>query len=245
MHQVQVNVTPRKPGKKADLKLLRTKGLVPANIYGPGVKTEPCALSEKELRSAFKNDLDANLIIELQSSESTLKGKKVILKNISRSPMWNVEHVDLYEISMNRPLTVRVPIHITGVPDGVKNEGGILQLIRRFFQVKALPNDLPDFIEVDVSAMKLNETLHVGEVKVSDKVKVLDNPKFAVVAVTEPEKEEVVAPVAAAEGAAAPAGEGAAAAPSTGAPAAAGAAAPAAGAAAGAKAAPAKDDKKK
>lgn len=214
MHQIQVNVESRKAGSKATLKQLRSKGLVPANIYGPGVKTESCAVNEKELRTAFKNDLDANFIIELTSEAPSLKGKKVILKNISRSPMWNIEHIDLYEISMSRPLSVKVPLHIVGTADGVKNEGGILQVLRRFVNIEALPNDLPDSIEVDVSEMKLNQTLHIGEIKISDKVKIVDSLKLAIVAVTEPEKEEAPVVAAAAEGAA-PAGEGAAAAAST------------------------------
>ena len=214
MHQIQVNVESRKAGSKATLKQLRSKGLVPANIYGPGVKTESCAVNEKELRTAFKNDLDANFIIELTSEAPSLKGKKVILKNISRSPMWNIEHIDLYEISMSRTLSVKVPLHIVGTADGVKNEGGILQVLRRFVNIEALPNDLPDSIEVDVSEMKLNQTLHIGEIKISDKVKIVDSLKLAIVAVTEPEKEEAPVVAAAAEGAA-PAGEGAAAAAST------------------------------
>lgn len=226
MHQVQVNVVARQSGKKPDLKKLRADGLVPANIYGPGIKNETCALNEKELRKAFNNELEANLIIELNSDTPALKGKKVILKNISRSPTWKMEHIDLYEISMNRPLSVSIPLHFKGTPAGVKNDGGILQVIRRSVRIQALPSDLPDFIEVDVSDMALNTSLHVSEIKVSDKVKVLDSGKFPIVSVNEPEKEEVVAAAATAEGA--PAGEGAAAAPSTAAPAAT-AAAPAAG----------------
>lgn len=229
MHQVQVNVVSRTPGKKAELKALRAGGLVPANIYGPGTETVACALKEKELRTAFKHDLDSNLLIELQSDTPALKGKKVILKKIDRSPTWVMEHVDLYQIDMNRPLSARVPVHYVGVPEGVKNDGGILQVIRRFLQVEALPTDLPDFIEVDISTMKLNQTLHLSEIKAPAKVKILDSALFALVSVTEPEKEEVVAAAAPAEGAAAPAaGEGTAAAAST-----------------AAAAAPAKEEKKK
>jgi len=225
MHQVQVNVVARKAGKKPELKKLRADGLVPANIYGPGIPNQSCALNEKELRKAFNNELEANLIIEVNSDSPELKGKKVILKHISRSPTWKVEHVDLYEISMTRPLTVSVPLHFKGIPVGVKSDGGVLQVIRRSLKIEALPADLPDFIEVDITELKLNSSFHVNELTVPAKVKVLDSGIFPVVAVNEPEKEEVVvAPVAAAEGAVA--GEGTAAAASTaaaGAPAAAGA----------------------
>ncbi len=244
MHSVQLNVVPRQPGSKQDIRRLRREGMVLANIYGPGVKTEACAFSEKELRAAFKNDLASAAIIEIQSAAAQLKGKKVILKTISRDPMWKVDHIDLYEISMNRPLTVRVPLHIVGIADGVKNDGGILQVIRRNVLIQALPTQLPYFVEVDVSAMKLNESLHLRDVKMPANVKVMDSLDFTVVAVSEPEKEEVAAaPVAAAagEGTATATGTGAAAAPAAGAAAA--GAAPAAGGkapAAGAKKEPEK-----
>jgi large subunit ribosomal protein L25 len=208
MHQVQVNVVPRETGKKTELKRIRAQGLVPANVYGRGIATQACALNEKELRKAFGNDLEANLIVELQSSSKELNGKKCVLKSIDRTPLWAMTHVDLYQIDMNRPLSARIPLHFVGVPEGVKTDGGILQIIRRAVQIEALPGDLPDFIEVDVTEIKLNQTLHVGEIKVSDKVKVLDSSEFALLSVTEPEKEEVAAPAAAGEGAATAPGTG-------------------------------------
>jgi large subunit ribosomal protein L25 len=231
MHQVQIKAVERKAGEKSTLRKIRSEGLVPAMIYGPGASHATCAVNEKELRTAFKNDLEQNAIIELQSDSASLKGKKVVLKELSRSSvLWNLEHIDFYEISMNRPLKIRVPFHYTGTPDGVKNEGGVIQVLRRTIQIEGLPGELPDFIEVDISALKLNEALHINEINIPKNIKVIDNASIAIVSVMEPEKEEVATPAAAA------AGEGAAAAAGT--TAAAGAAAPAA-------AAPAADAKKK
>jgi large subunit ribosomal protein L25 len=231
MHQVQIKAVERKVGDKSTLKKIRSEGFVPAVIYGPGASNATCAVNEKELRTAFKNDLEQNAIIELQSDSASLKGKKVVLKELSRSSvLWNLEHIDLYEISMSRPLKIRVPFHYTGTPDGVKNDGGVIQVLRRTIQIEGLPGELPDFIEVDISALKINEALHINEIKLPQNIKVIDNVAIAIVSVMEPEKEEVATPAAAA------AGEGAAAAAGT--TAAAGAAAPAA-------AAPAADAKKK
>jgi len=226
MHQVQIKAVERNTGDKSALKKIRSEGFVPAIIYGPGSKNTACAVNEKELRTAFKNDLEQNAIIDLQSDAANLKGKKVVLKELSRgSVLWNLEHIDFYEISMSRPLKIRVPFHYTGTPDGVKNDGGVVQVLRRTIQIEGLPGELPDFIEVDISALKLNEALHINEVTFPKNIKVLDNASIAIVSVMEPEKEEVATPVAAAEGA--PAGEGAAAAAGT--TAAAPAATPAAG----------------
>jgi large subunit ribosomal protein L25 len=232
MQTVELEVIARNTGVKGDTKRLRNKGMVPANIYGPGIQNKFCAFSERELRSALKGDLGTNSILNLKAQDSALNGKKVILKNLEREPLsWKLTHADLYEIAMDRPLTVQIPFHYTGTPEGVKNDGGILQVIRRSVQIKALPADLPEFIEVDISGVGLAKSLHIRDVKFSDKFKVLDSGDFTIVAVVEAAEEEVAVVAAAAEGegAAAAAGTGAATAAGTGtgAAAAAGTAAPA------------------
>lgn len=238
MQQVQLTVETRTGGSKAELRRIRTQGKVPAVIYGPGKTNQYCAFSEKELRKAFQNNFDSNLMITLQGAGGTLVGKKVILKSLERSPVtWSLEHADFYEVSMDRPLIVPLAIHFTGTPEGVKTDGGILQILRRSVRIKALPGDIPEFIELDISQLKLNQTLHISDLKVSGKITLMDPPGFALASVAEPEKEEVVAPTAeaaAAEGAAAASGTAAAA----------GTAAASGTAAAGAAAAPAKPEKK-
>jgi large subunit ribosomal protein L25 len=233
MQQVELNVVPRNTGIKSSTKKLRAEGLVPANIYGPGLKNESCAFSEKEIRSLFKSGFDSNYILNLKAAAGGLNGKKVIIKSIERdSVTWKMLHADLYEISFDRPLTVNIPFHYNGIPDGVKNSGGILQVVRRSVQIRALPNDIPDAIEVDISSLGLGTSLHLGDVKFSDKIEVLDSKGFTLVSVVEAEKEEEVKPVvAAAEGTATAAGTGTATAAGTGTATAAGtaAAAPKAG----------------
>lgn len=247
MQTVELQVEPRSIGVKGDTKRLRAKGMVPANIYGPGETNKYCAFSEKELRATLKGELNANAILSLKATDSTLNGKRVVLKSLEREPLtWKLTHADLYEVAMNRPLTVKIPIHYTGTPEGVKTDGGILQVIRRSVLIRALPADLPEFIEVDISGLGLNKSLHIGDVKFSEKLKVLDNKEFTIVAVVEAAEEEVAAVAAPAEGegAAAAAGTGAATAAGTGTGAAAAAATAApAGDKKDAKAAPAKPAK--
>lgn len=228
MLQVELAVEGRKTGTQRDLRAVRGKGLVPGNIYGPGLKNASCAVDEKLLRKAMNNDFSTNAIITFKSNETGLNGKKVILKSVSRAPLnWALEHVDFYEIAMNRPLNTTIAIHYTGTPEGVKVEGGILQIVRRAVRIRALPGDIPEFLELDISNLKIGDNFHVSDLKVSDKVKILDSGDFTLVSVAEPEKEEVVV-------AAAPTAEGAGAAAATG------TAAAGATPAAGATAAPAK-----
>ena len=208
MRQAELNVVSRETRKNT---ALRAAGMVPATIYGPGLPNTICAFSEKELRKLFKGDFESNVFLNLKSPVSTLNGKKVVLKSIDRHPAsWNVIHADFYEVALTRPLEVKLSLHFTGTPEDVKNGTGILQTIRRSIRVKALPDDLPEYIEVDISGLQMGKGLHVGDLKISDKLKVMDSAEFAVISVVEPEKEEVVAAPTAEAAAGA---EGAAAAP--------------------------------
>lgn len=244
MQQAELNVVTRTVGLKSDVKKIRTQGLVPANVYGYNKKNVYCAFSDKEMRKIFTNDLSSNLIITLNSETAELKGKKVVLKSLERHPeSWKILHADLYEIAFDKPLTVSLPVHYVGVPTGVKDGGGILQIIRRTVLVRALPGDIPESIEVNITGLALGGSLHIADAKFPEKLKILDSGEFTLVSVVEPEKEEaVVATAVAADGAAAAAGTAAAGA--TGAAAAAGTAAPAAGAKADAKGGKAEAPKK-
>jgi len=234
MQKAVLNVIPRENGNRSTNRKLRREGFVPAHIYGPGFDNGSCSFSEKELRLAFKNDFESARIIELKSDDANLNGKKVILKDLERDPTsWKLVHADLYELSMERALKVMVPLKLEGIPEGVKTGGGILQVVRRAVEIKALPADIPEFISVDISALNIGDNIHVRDLKVSDKYTLLDLADYAIASVIEPQEEEEATPVVGAvvegeEGA--PAEGEAAAAPAEGAaPAAEGAAKPAEG----------------
>ncbi|PIR23029.1 MAG: 50S ribosomal protein L25 [Deltaproteobacteria bacterium CG11_big_fil_rev_8_21_14_0_20_45_16] len=231
MKTAELQVAVRDTTKKTTNRKLRKEGFVPANVYGPGIKNAYCAFDDREFRKAYKGHSSASLILTLKSADQNLEGRKVILKSIERDPAtWETVHVDFYQIDMNRALTVSVPLEFQGTPVGVKIGGGITQIIRRSVMIKALPGDLPESIVVDISGVELNHSLHVSDLKISDKIQVMDEAEYTLMSVVEPEKEEVKA----VEAVVAPDGTGDVATAATGEPAA---------AAAGAKPA-AKSDKK-
>ena len=201
MQQAELKVVGRTGGTKSETKSLRTQGLVPASIYGPKIVNQNCAFSEKEMRKVFSNDFGSNFILTLASDSKDLNGKRVVLKNVDRDPLtWALTHADFYEIAMDRPLTVSVPLRFNGNPEGVKTGGGILQVIRRSVRIKALPDAIPAAVDVDISGMQLNDSLHLADLKFSDKITVLDSTSFTVVSIVEAEKEEVKEVAVAAEG---------------------------------------------
>jgi len=217
MKTAELNVEPRKSGIKSELNKLRREGYVPANIYGPGLKNSVFRVDERLLRKAYGGPASSNLLLTLKSSDPELNGKRAILKEVDRDPVgWRPRHLDFLEVAGDRALTVNVPLEFKGTPKGVKLSSGILQIIRRSLEISALPDHIPGSIEVDISDMDVNETLHVSDLTLPENVVLNDEPTYSVVSVTEQAEEEapsVVAPAAGEtpEGEAAPAAEGAAA----------------------------------
>lgn len=231
MKTASLSVEHREQGNKSLNRALRREARVPAVVYGPDGENLFCSFDDREIRRAFHGHLNANTIVTLHSPDTKLNGKRVILKDIQRHPVnWQTEHIDFYEISDKRALVLKVPLELKGIPVGVKIGGGILQVIRREVMIKGFPQDIPESIEVDISGLELNRSLHVSDIKAPEGITIVDSGAFTVAAVNEPEKEE--APVVAAAAAEGAAGEGAATATGTA------AAAPSAGGAADAKAKP-------
>ena len=240
-------------GKGASRRL-RHAGRVPAILYGG--KREPRALSldHTKLQLALDNEKFYSSIMQLKVGDQT---QAAILRDVQRHPWKNqVVHVDLQRVFDDEKIRLSVPLHFTGAAaaPGVKTEGGKMSHLRNEIVVECLPKDLPEYLELDVSTLHLNQSLHISDIKLPPgviSVELAGGKNPSVAAVHAMRAEEVEAPVAAtAEGAAAAAAPGAAApgaAPGA-APAAAGdkkAAAPGAAAAApAAKDAPKKDAKK-
>ena len=225
-------------GKGASRRL-RHDGKVPAILYGGHLDARALTLSHQKLALMLENERFYSTILNLKVGNDS---QAAILKDVQRHPYKNaIVHVDFQRVEENEKIRIKIPLHFKGesVSPGVKTQGGIVSHMRNDVDVSCLPKDLPEFIEVDLSGLSLNESIHLSQLKIPDGVHLVDLAKedAAVVAIHSPRAEEPEPTAAAA--AAAPA-EGAAAAPAAGA-----AAAPAAGDAAK-KAEPAKkEDAKK
>jgi large subunit ribosomal protein L25 len=223
-------------GKGASRRL-RHDGKVPAILYGGHLDARALTLSHQKLSLMLENERFYSTILNLKVGNDS---QAAILKDVQRHPYKNaIVHVDFQRVEENEKIRIKIPLHFKGesVSPGVKTQGGIVSHMRNDVEVSCLPKDLPEFIEVDLSNLSLNESIHLSQLKIPDGVHLVDLAKedSAVVAIHSPRAEE---PEPTAAAAATPA-EGAAAAP------AAGAAAPAAGDAAK-KAEPAKkEDAKK
>jgi len=206
-------------GKGASRRL-RHEGKVPAILYGGHLDARALSLSHQKLALMLDNERFYSTILSLRMGEQT---QAAILKDVQRHPFKNaIVHVDFQRVEENERIRISIPLHFTGasVSPGVKTQGGLVSHMRTQVEVSCLPKDLPEFVEVDISGLSLNESIHLSQLKVPDGVILVELAKedAAVVAIHSPRAEEPEPIAAAAAGAPA---EGAAAA----APAAAGAAA--------------------
>jgi large subunit ribosomal protein L25 len=224
-------------GKGASRRL-RHDGKVPAILYGGHNEARRLSLNHQKLLIMLDNERFYSTILSLKVGEEK---QAAILKDVQRHPFKNaILHVDFQRVEDNEKIRISIPLHFKGeaVAPGVKAQGGLVSHIRTEVEVSCLPKDLPEFIEVDLSGLSLNESIHLSQLKVPSSVTLVELAKedAAVVTIYSPRAEEP-------EPTAAAAAEGAAA--GAGAPAAAGAAGAAAGGDAAKKGEPAKKDEAK
>jgi large subunit ribosomal protein L25 len=175
-------------GKNANRRL-RGKGLIPGVLYGAKKETLAVAVSPKEIVTILRSAAGENTLFDLDLGGQR---RKVILKEFQREPLkGQLLHADFYEVALDKVLEVKVHIELTGVPYGVKTQGGVLDFVTRELEVECLPADIPEKIVLDVSALELNKHLRVSDIKLSDKVKVLTEHDVVVAHVVVPRAEEV------------------------------------------------------
>ena len=178
---------------------LRSRDLIPAVLYGGGKGTEtvPLAVPRKSLLSLLRKGLHDNAIFQLKLKGAEGAGH-VMIRDLSVDPVTRAMlHVDFVRIQMDKKLRVKTSVEIVGVPIGVKNEGGLLNVVTHELAIECFPADIPHSIPIDVSGMSLHASLRVSDVPKSDKYRVLDPTDRVIAHVALPKAEEVAAPAAA------------------------------------------------
>jgi large subunit ribosomal protein L25 len=193
-------------GKGASRRL-RHDGKVPAILYGGHSEARALSLSHQKLLIMLDNERFYSTILSLKVGDQT---QAAILKDVQRHPYKNaIVHVDFQRVEDNQKIRISIPLHFTGAAasPGVKSQGGMVSHMRTEVEVSCLPKDLPEFLEVDLSGLALNESIHLSQLKVPDGVELLALAKedAAVVAIHSPraEEPEPTAAAGAADGAAA------------------------------------------
>jgi large subunit ribosomal protein L25 len=197
-NQATLSAEPRNVTGKGAARELRRRGRIPAVIYGH--HREPQAL-----------DVDAIAATRLLQSigsaatlvDVTITGRepvKVLIREVQRNPVRPVDiiHLDLYEISADEKITVEVPVHLVGIPDGVRNSGGVLDHLLHRIEIRVFPKDLPNHVEVDVTPLTIGHGVFVRDITVAN-AEILNDPGQPICTVVPPRTEAAETPAAAVE----------------------------------------------
>jgi len=200
MQQRELEVYLRTEKGKGAAHRIRREGRIPAVLYGRRMETYSLTLNPKDLEKILTSGARENTLIGLKvagAGSEKIGPQVVMLKDLQIHPTRRTYlHADLYAVTMDEKVEVDVPIHLTGKAEGVK-AGGILEQPRREVRVRCLPSDIPEFIEVDVSILRIGESLHAKDIPLSEKFELVAETNFTVASVTPPiseaKYEEIVA----------------------------------------------------
>lgn len=191
MEQVAIEGFVRKPSGKGGARTLRRTGAIPAIFYGPETEPIPIQVTKSSLEKTLKKQTSENILYQL-----TIKGndpetvKTAMLKEVQKNPIdQEILHLDFYEVSLFKEIDVTVGLKIVGRATGVE-KGGILQEISRDLEIRCLPTNIPNHIEVDVTALDIGDSIHVGDIKLPEGILVLSDAHLTLVTVVPPIVEE-------------------------------------------------------
>jgi large subunit ribosomal protein L25 len=194
--RVKIEVQERESRGSADTRRLRRNGLIPGVLYGRGKNPHAFCIAERDLRKALTGAAGLHAILDV-----VIEGQKTshpsILKDYQQDVITGrLAHIDLQEVRLDQPIQAQVVIELVGEAAG-SIEGGVLSQVTREINVEALPLEVPERIEVDVSLLQMGDTLRLADVALQEGVTYLDDPEETVIAtvtvptqIVEPEPEE-------------------------------------------------------
>lgn len=157
--------------------------MIPAVLYGEKEETVPLEVDAQELRVALSTPSGSNVIVQMAIDGT---GTRAVIRDMARDPVTRqILHVDFQRISENKPIHMRVPIALVGESVAVKEGRGILDHTMRELEIRCLPRDIPESIEVDVTALEVRHAIHVADIS-AEGIEILDKPERPVVEILQP-----------------------------------------------------------
>jgi large subunit ribosomal protein L25 len=192
MEQVELSAEVREQLGKGPVRRLKREGLIPSVLYGPKTRPIPLTLNYKEIQNILSKAAGTNVLISLRIGQGDqVDVKTVMIKEYQLDSLRStLIHADLYEVSMDKKITVMVPINIEGKAPGIE-QGGSLSQINREVEIECLPSDIPDKIDVDISNLDMGDSVHVSDLVIKEGMEILTDKKTALVTIVAPMAEEV------------------------------------------------------
>jgi large subunit ribosomal protein L25 len=206
MKTVALTAFPRTLNRRGGAKKLRAASRIPAVIYGRHNPPQNLEINLKDIKDVIHNAASEILLLDLSVDGDPKPKRLALVQEIQHHVLTRqMLHVDLHEVAEDEKVTVQVPVEAVGEAAGVKTGGGTLEHVLFKLKVRALPKDLPEFLQADVSHLEIGQAIHIGEMKAPPGVEILGDKHIPVLSVAAPVSEEQEA--AALEAATTPAGE--------------------------------------
>jgi large subunit ribosomal protein L25 len=190
---ISILAAPRVAAGKGAARQARLQKKVPAVVYGHGRASQSLEVDAQALEQVLTGKEPSSTLVEL-----TVEGKKAraLIREIQRHPVRpDIIHIDFYEIHADEKVKLKIPVHLTGTPDGVRNAGGVLDQVTREVEIEVLPEHIPDRVELDVTVLTIGRSMHVSDLVIPNAT-ILTQADLTIATVVPPRAEEVVAPAA-------------------------------------------------
>src|SRR5881398_265847 len=163
--QVKLKAEPRASVGRSAVRKLKARGVIPAIIYGGKDKPQPLQVSARDINAMMSHASGENVLVELEIAGEK-SNRTALVQEVQHSPVrGDILHIDFHAISMDETIQAEVPLEPIGVPNGVKNFGGLLEQSLRALSIECLPRDFPDRITVDVSQLNIGDSIHVRDIQ--------------------------------------------------------------------------------
>lgn len=165
MKKVDLQAQPRQETGKGAARKLRAQGYIPAILYGGDKPPMSISLPRRELALVMQGHEGRHLLVDLTVEDKGQGGDQSLafLQELDVNPVSQIiEHADFWRVDATKPIHTTIPVHVTGLPIGVR-QGGVLQQVIREIDIEALPIDIPEHIDVDVSSLVMGQSVHVSD----------------------------------------------------------------------------------
>ena len=192
MSEKTIEVTTREVKGKNHNRRLRASGLIPAVVYGAGKDSVPIQVDERIISELLREEGGEHAVFLLKLS-GTDKKRHTMVREIEIDPISReIIHIDFQRVLMTEKVRVAVAIELVGTPEGVKNEGGVLDFITREVGIESLPGNIPPKLTLDVSALHVGQHLEVKDLQLPENVELTEEPERVLVSVAHSRVSDVV-----------------------------------------------------
>jgi len=187
MKSVSLTAYPRALVKRTGVRKVRTAGRIPAVIYGRHNAPQNLEIGQKDLENLVHQSASENILVDLSIDGAAGAKRLALVQEMQHHPLsGEVLHIDLHEVTETEKVVVTVPVETTGEAAGVKTGGGVLEHVLFRLKVRALPKDLPEVLEVDVTPLEIGQSIHISDIKPPPDVEILGDRKVVVISVAAP-----------------------------------------------------------